>query len=115
MFNSSHSSTEILNRIEATDESIEGKEFLHSTQLAQPIRSNLQTESMSNNLRGETILMTYSSSFLDNKNIIEEKLTSDPNTNNPMSNDVSLRKILQWEKECIEQTTKAEPIRIVIT
>jgi hypothetical protein len=57
MFDSSHSTVKTLNRIEATDEIIEGKEFQLSKKLAQPIRSNLQTEGMSNNLRGETILM----------------------------------------------------------
>jgi hypothetical protein len=113
MFNSSNSTAESLNRIEAKDESIEGKEFLRSKQLAQPIRSNLQTESMSNNLRGETILMAYSSSFLDNKKITEEKLTTEPNTNNSLSNKVNLGKILQWKKECIKQPTEAEPKRII--
>jgi hypothetical protein len=41
MFDSSHSTAEIFNQIEATNEYIEGKEFLRSKQTAQPIRNNL--------------------------------------------------------------------------
>jgi hypothetical protein len=106
MFNSSHSIVKTLNQIEATDEIIEGKELLRSKQLAQPIRSNLQTEGMSNNLRGETILMACSSFFLVNKNITEEKLTLEPNTNISSSSKVNLGKFLQWKKNVLNNLQK---------
>jgi hypothetical protein len=44
---------------QATDRIIEAKDN-HSTTTAQPLRSTIQTESMSNNLQGETIPMAYS-------------------------------------------------------
>jgi hypothetical protein len=113
MFNSPYSTAEIFNWIEATNESIEGKEFLRPKQTAQPIKSNLQTEDMSINLRGETIPMAYSSSFLDNRNIIEEKFTSNLSANDSSSNIVNLGKVLQWKKEWIKQPTTAEPSGIV--
>jgi hypothetical protein len=57
--------------------------------------------------------MACSSSFLDNKNIIEEKLTPNLIANDSSSNSVNLGKILQRKKECIEQPITAEPMRIV--
>jgi hypothetical protein len=53
--------------------------------------------------------MAYSSSFLDNKNIAEEKLTTDPSSDNSSSNNANLGKILQWKKECIKQPKAAVP------
>jgi hypothetical protein len=49
---------------EATDEIIVTEETNHSINIAQPLRSEIQTESMSSNLQGETIPMAYSR-FLD--------------------------------------------------
>jgi hypothetical protein len=49
---------------EATDEIIITEENNHSINTAQPLRSEIQTESMSNYLWGETIPMAYSR-FLD--------------------------------------------------
>jgi hypothetical protein len=47
-------------------------------------------------IRGEMTPMAYSSSFLDNENIIEEKLTPNLNANDSSSNNVNLGKILHW-------------------
>jgi hypothetical protein len=46
--------------------------------------------------------MAYSSSFLDNRNKIEGKLTSKLNANDSSSNKIDFGKILQWKKECIK-------------
>jgi hypothetical protein len=61
----------------------------------------------------EMIPMAYSSSFLDNKNITEEKLTFNSNTNDSSSNNINPGKISQRKKEWIKQPKAAEPKRIV--
>jgi hypothetical protein len=75
-----------INLLEA-NQAIDGKNGTshHSIHEAQPLRSKLHTEGMSNNLQGETIPMAYSSS-LDIKN--EEQDT----TNNSLSSNFRLGK-----------------------
>jgi hypothetical protein len=62
-FNVTNPLANILNQIEITDEIIDGEILINSEQRTQPLRSNSQTESISINLRGETIPMAHSSFF----------------------------------------------------
>jgi hypothetical protein len=49
-FNFLNSSAKILYQIEGTNELIKGKKFIRSEQIAQPLRSNLLTETMFSNI-----------------------------------------------------------------
>jgi hypothetical protein len=72
-FNLSNSSSKTLNQIKVTNELIDGEISNHSKQRAQPLRSDVRTESMYINIQGEMIPMAYSSSFLDKWNKEKEQ------------------------------------------
>jgi hypothetical protein len=91
-FNPSNSTSKVLNQINATDELVDRKIFKHSKQRAQPLRSDLRTESMSIIIMGEMIPMAYSSSFLDNWNKEKEQFII-TNTHYSLSNNIDLENI----------------------
>jgi hypothetical protein len=95
-------STTNINQITATDELIDGNDFKHSNQEAQPFRSELRTSSMSNNLQGETIPMAYSSSFLDIRNNNEHQVKISK-ADNSSSNYLDLENNLKFEEREINQ------------
>jgi hypothetical protein len=109
-FNVAESSSS-LNRIKATDELVEGKIVNHPKQRAQPLRSNLRTESMSSNIQGETIPMVYLSSFLDNRDKGGKKFIN-INTDLSSSNYIDLENNLWIERRKIKHLTTAEPYQI---
>jgi hypothetical protein len=111
-FNISNSSSETLNQIKATNESIEGKIFNHSKQEAQPLRSEFRSESMSINLRDEKIPMAYSGSFLDKWNREKEQHII-TNAEDSSSNYIDLENIMKDEEEIINHRTAAEPYQIL--
>jgi hypothetical protein len=88
-FNFLISSAKILDQIEATNELIDGKIYTHSKQRAQPLRRNLRTEGMSRNIRGETIHLAYSISFLDNWNNKGKHSTIIIDIDNSSSNEIN--------------------------
>jgi hypothetical protein len=65
---------------QATEGIIETRRNNHSINTAQPLRSIVQTESMSINLQGETIPMAYSRS-LDIWNYKQERIINYPTSN----------------------------------
>jgi hypothetical protein len=95
--NFSNSISNIKKQIIATDELIKGKTFKHSDHEVQPLRSKLRTMSMSSNLRGETILMAYSSSLLDIRNNNKHQREM-KNADNSSSNYIDLENDLKFEE-----------------